>query len=258
MKDRLIILIPAYEDWGALRLLLLDLDKRLASCGQEIAVLIVDDASVSLPPRDLFVAFQSVKELRILRLKANLGHQRAIAIGLSYIQANLPCSRVVVMDADGEDQPQDIPRLLDEAEKAGRQPVVFAQRAHRSESLIFQGFYGLYRLLFRLATGRWIRFGNFSLVPSSQLSRVVSLPDIWNNYAAAIVKARLPLRFVACNRGQRLSGKLKMGLVGLILHGLSAISVHSDVFGARALIGSLVDYWGWPWRWVWPPPQSDW
>ena len=117
--------------------------------------------------------------------------------------------------------------------------MVFARRAQRSESLLFQSFYGLYRLLFRLTTGRWIRFGNFSVIPATLLGRIVSLPDLWNNYAAAIVKARLPLRFVACDRGRRLSGNSKMSLVGLILHGLSAISVHSDVFGARALLGSL-------------------
>jgi polyisoprenyl-phosphate glycosyltransferase len=99
-------------------------------------------------------------------------------------------------------------------------------------------FYWIYRLLFRISTGRRIRFGNFSLIPAAMLRRVVALPDLWNNYAAALVKARLPLQMVPCARGERLDGKSKMGLIGLILHGLGAISVHSEVFGARALIAS--------------------
>ena len=240
MKNQLMIIIPVYEDWAALRLLLAKIDETLAASGNPAGVLVVDDASVEPPPPDLFQVRKGVPALTVLRLKVNLGHQRAIAIGLSYIQSHLPCDQVVVMDADGEDRPEDILVLLRTAAAGGGNQAVFAERAERSESLIFQLFYGLYRLLFRISTGRSIRFGNFSLIPFPLLKRVVALPDIWNNYAAALVKARLPRQVVACNRGTRFVGKSKMSLVSLILHGLSAISVYNEIFGARALIASFV------------------
>lgn len=240
MKECIINLIPVYEDWSSLRLLLAKIEEHLATSEREISVLIVDDASVTPPPEDLLEERRAIAVVRILRLKVNLGHQRAIAIGLSYIQANLGPGTIVVMDADGEDRPEDISRLLRRSAETGGGHVVFAERANRSESLIFRGFYWLYRFFFRVATGRGIRFGNFSLIPPTLLSRIVALPDLWNNYAASLLKARLPLQMVSCSRGTRLSGESKMGLIGLILHGLSAISVHSEVFGARALIASLV------------------
>lgn len=240
MKECLINLIPVYNDWSALGLLLEGIDKQLTDSEHEVSVLIVDDASVTSPPEDLLEKRQNIAAVRLVRLKANLGHQRAIAIGLSYIRANLPPGTVVVMDADGEDRPEDILRLLGKSAETGGRHVVFAERVVRSESLLFRMFYLLYRFLFRVSTGRRIRFGNFSLIPSSLLSRVVALPDIWNNYAASLVKARLPLQMVACSRGTRLMGKSRMGLIGLILHGLSAISVHSEIFGARALIASSI------------------
>lgn len=238
MRQRLINLIPVYEDWSALRVLLEKIDKELVNSEHEVSVLIVDDASVTPPPEDLLEKRQVIAGIRIVRLKVNLGHQRAIAIGLSYAQANLPQGTVVILDADGEDRPEDISRLFQRSVETGGRHVVFAERAIRSESLLFRVFYWLYRFLFRVSTGRRIRFGNFSLIPPSLLRRIVALPDVWNNYAAALVKARLPLQMVACSRAPRLMGKSKMGLIGLILHGLSAISVHSEVFGARALIAS--------------------
>jgi hypothetical protein len=131
-------------------------------------------------------------------------------------------------------------RLFSKSAENNHGRVVFAERANRSESLLFRMFYWIYRLLFRIATGRRIRFGNFSLIPPRMLRRVVALPDIWNNYAAALIKARLPLEMVPCTRGVRLLGTSRMGLIRFILHGLSAISVHSEIFGARALIASSI------------------
>ena len=240
MKKRLIILIPVYEDWTVLRLLLRKIEEQLSVGTHTVSVLVVDDASAEPSPVDLFETHPHLAGSRVLRLKVNLGHQRAIAIGLAYLQSHLVCDQVVVMDADGEDRPQDILALLRKSDAESRRPVVFAERAARSESWLFQFFYAAYRLLFRIATGRYIRFGNFSLVPYSLLDRIVASPDLWNNYAAALVKARLPICTVACDRGPRLAGQSKMGLLGLIVHGLSAISVYSETFGARALVASVV------------------
>lgn len=240
MNERsLIIVIPAYNDWHALSLLLQSAGIELAKVGKVASVLIVDDASTTPAPADLFISAHPAIEVQVLRLKANLGHQRAIAIGLSYIHDHLRCQRVLVMDADGEDRPQDLPALLQASSAEGDGAVIFAERAKRSEPMSFRLGYACYRWLFRLFTGQAIRFGNFSVIPASLLSRIVCLADLWNNYPAAVIKARFPLSTVACNRGTRLSGSSKMNLIRLILHGLSAISVYNEIFGARALIASI-------------------
>ena len=73
----------------------------------EVSFLIVDDCSTQPLPK-----FDGLKNsIQILHLNRNIGHQRAIAIGLSYIQFNLPCEQVLVMDADGEDKPEDVSSL---------------------------------------------------------------------------------------------------------------------------------------------------
>ncbi len=64
--------------------------------------------------------------------------------------------------------------------------------------------------------------------------------DTWNHYAASIFKSRIPYTMFPVARGKRLAGDSKMNFVGLVLHGLSAISVFAEIVGARltlAIVG---------------------
>jgi polyisoprenyl-phosphate glycosyltransferase len=233
----LIILMPVYNDWGALLILLPALEKELSANGLRAEVLMVDDGStVPAPPilgENSYTAIQSVD---ILSLRRNLGHQRAIAVGLSYIEANRPCHAVVVMDSDGEDDPRDVPRLVRECLANEDHKIIFAARTRRAESLAFKFFYHLYRLVHFLLTGVKVRVGNFSVIPWPVLQRLVAVSELWNHYAAAVYKARLPIALLPTQRGIRLEGHSHMNLVALVVHGLSAMAVFGDRIGVRLLI----------------------
>src|SRR5688572_21796159 len=108
--EKLVILMPVYNDWKALALLLPNLERELNANGLRADLLIVDDGSTVPTPSGLGqIPFTSIETIDILSLRRNLGHQRAIAVGLAYIEANLFCHAVVVMDCDGEDDPRDVP-----------------------------------------------------------------------------------------------------------------------------------------------------
>lgn len=186
-------------------------------------------------PEHRFSAIQAVK---ILHLRCNLGHQRAIALGLYHLYEFTAVVTVLVMDGDGEDRPGDIPALLEVFERHGGQEVIFAARTRRMESLLFQFFYRAYQLVHRALTGVEVRVGNFSVLPRAALSRMMASPDLWNNYSAAVFRARLPRRLAPLPRGSRLTGTSKMNFVSLLMHALSALSVYSDQVSARLLTGS--------------------
>ena len=97
----------------------------------------------------------------------------------------------------------------------------------------------IYKLVFKLLTGKVITFGNFSLVPQSRLQNLVRVSEIWNNYPGGIIKSRIPYDSVLTNRAKRLAGESKMNFVSLVLHGLSAISVMIDTTAVRILIFSI-------------------
>jgi len=237
----LVVLMPVYNDWPVVPLLLERLDRALAGAGLAADVVLVDDGSPEPPGRDLLAgaAYRALASVSVLRLTRNLGHQRAIAIGLAYVHAKRPCRGIVVMDADGEDAAEDVPRLV-QAGAAGGERLVFAARTRRSEGPAFQAFYRLYRLLHRVLTGAWISFGNFSYVPRGVLPRLVVLSELWSHYPAAVMKARLPVATIPVERAARLAGQSQMNLVSLVLHGLASLSVHGDVIGIRALLATLV------------------
>src|SRR5262249_56545803 len=54
-----------------------------------------------------------------------------------------------------------------------------------------------------------------------------------------IIKAGILYVEVSTKRGLRLSGHSRMNFVSLVIHGLGAVSVHSDVIGVRALVAML-------------------
>ena len=142
--DRYLILIPNYNDWRSLELLTPSLDQVLYAHQIEADLLIVDDGSTIGPRASLAGStYQSLQRIEILKLRRNLGHQRAIAIGLAYVEAKIPCPAVVVMDADGEDDPGDVPRMIHKCVEAAFQKIVFAERTKRSESVVFRVFYAL-------------------------------------------------------------------------------------------------------------------
>ncbi|UFH57488.1 glycosyltransferase [Spirosoma sp. KNUC1025] len=231
--DRINIVIPLFNDWQALGLLL----ERIRSVCEpglvrRMVFLIVDDCSV-MNGETLPVGIG--QSLSVLRLFRNVGHQKAIAIGLSYL-ASLPEQYpTIVMDSDGEDRPEDIAKLL---ETGLNQPnsIVFAHRSKRHESFLFRAFYELYKTVFRLLTGKVITFGNFSYVPAQQLPRLTHVSEIWNNYPGGVIRSRLPYTAVPLERGPRLAGESKMNFVSLVMHGLSAVSVLIDTTAVRLVL----------------------
>jgi glycosyltransferase involved in cell wall biosynthesis len=236
--EGLVILMPVYNDWESLQKLLFLLDMVLADHQLTAHVLVVDDAS-SVVPEDRLLSspsFRAIERVTVLELRRNCGHQRAISVGLAYLEATTCYEAVVVMDADGEDDPADVPLLVKALEGHDWRRMAFAHRKRRSEGWGFSVCYYVYRKLFVTLVGQNVQFGNFSAVPRSLLRRLVCVSEIWNHYAIGALKAKIPFVAVPTRRATRLAGKTHMNFVSLVIHGLSAIAVYGDVIGVRALI----------------------
>lgn len=239
--QRVCVVIPAYNDWESAARLLVDLDRVGRERALRYRIILVDDASTVSAP-DGWPAFEpaTFDGLAIARLACNLGHQRAIAIGLVIARDQLEsCSAVVVMDGDGEDRPVDIPELLG-ASATRPESIICARRARRSEPLMFRAGYRVYKLLFGSLTGVQIDFGNFCMIPKSALRAVISQAGIWNHLAATLTRSRVPLFKLDTTRGERYAGQSKMNFVALVVHGLTAVAVYADVALVRIVILAMV------------------
>jgi polyisoprenyl-phosphate glycosyltransferase len=221
--ERLVILMPVYED----RLSASQLLKATASTLSVTPyVIVVEDGSVREPFEASAIAQMGLGG-EVIYLARNLGHQRAIAIGLMYIAANLDADTVVVMDSDGEDRPESIRSLIDELQRGDLDAVV-ARRGKRSQSLKFRLLYPLYRFAFYLLTGRTIRFGNFVALSSRSVRRLASMQELWVHFASSLMVSRLRIGTVETDRGTRYAGKSQMNFVSLCLHGLRSMMVFAE------------------------------
>ena len=236
MTTRLAIVMPVFNDWESFRCLLTDLVACLSERDCTVEIFAVDDCSIERAPSTLLLA-SPIIGVRVLRLAANMGHQRAIAIGLASIAARDDIDLVAVMDSDGEDRPDELVQLINSV-IAHPKLAIMAQRVKRSEGLSFRLLYQIYTQAFRLLTGQRIDFGNFCLLPFEYLEQLVNRPDIWNNFAATVIRAQIPLARVPTARGLRYAGKSRMSLVSLVAHGLGAMSVFSEIIFIRILFGS--------------------
>lgn len=237
---RIDVLIPVYNDWTSARILLEALDRALDAVNREAHVLFADDGSQEQWDLHEVPVYRRIVDVRVLRLRRNLGHQRAICVGLCYLLDTGIPSRIVIMDGDGEDNPSDVPRLLETLENAPDARIVFAERRRRSEGFLFVTCYRLYRLLHLLLVGTWVRVGNFSILDSRCLPGLCASPELWNHYAATAIVTRQPVRLVRTDRGQRYAGQSRLSFSSLVMHGLSALSVFTDRIFTRLLIGTSV------------------
>jgi hypothetical protein len=232
------IIIPTCDDWDALGALLPALDAAWPPA-REARLVLVDDGSLTSAPIGFFDgAYPNLARIDVLRLKRNLGHQRAIAVGLCHVCARPEAGPIVVMDGDGEDDPRDLAPLLDRLGASPAPVCVFAERKRRAEGWAFRLGYLAFRVLHRLLTGIPVRFGNYSALDRALARRLTTAPDLWNHYAATVVKSSLPIALIPTRRQPRLAGRSRMRLGALVAHGLSAISVFSDRVGTRLLIAS--------------------
>ncbi|GMV91201.1 MAG: glycosyltransferase [Candidatus Hydrogenedentes bacterium] len=233
----LVVLTPVYQDWEACGILLQKLDEVLAEHELRARVLIVDDGStVDAPETFARETYRQYDAVDIVHLRTNLGHQRAIGVGLTYAYEEVPLDAVAIMDSDGEDRPEDVPRLVARFRELNRRQVVFADRTRRSESIVFKIFYLLYKIIVWTLTSTRVRVGNFSVLSAEHLSRLVAVSDLWNHYAAAVFNANIPHTSVPTSRGVRYAGRSAMNFVALVTHGLSSIAVFSGVVGVRLLL----------------------
>src|SRR5438270_5770009 len=208
---RIAVVTPVLDDWACFASLVGEISARFTGSAIEFHIYAIDDGSVSsFDPASLSLPKDScIAEIEVLRLALNLGHQRAIAVGLCELSRRDDFDAVLVMDSDGEDRPSEITALL-KASRIEPEHIVLARRAKRRESLGFRLWYRVYKFVFHGLTGHDISFGNYSLLPMAAVRRLVHMPELWNNLAASILRSRMRCTPVATMRGRRYDGRSRM------------------------------------------------
>src|SRR5690349_4423430 len=192
--------------------------------GLPFELVLVDDGSTDRTPELLAGLAARDERVRVIRLSRNFGHQTALTAGLDHARGDA----VVMLDADLQDPPEVITRMLDHW-RAGCD-VVYAVREQREGESAF-----------KLATARWFyslfdklaqvelqhNSGDFRLLDRIALDALLSMRErnrflrgmtVWVGYRQAAVPY---------HRDPRYAGETKYTISKMLRFSLDAISSFS-------------------------------
>ena len=240
MKN-IVIITPVYNDWESFIKLIDEIDKTISNF-KEISFKLIavnDGSKEKAPPLSLPT---NIVTIEILNMKINQGHAICLANGIKYAIKNYKFDNLILMDADGEDRPEEIFDLINKAKKLKNLSIV-AKRVKRSEGPIFKMFYTLHKILTLIFTGKLINFGNYSLITKKDAETIIKDPTIIYCFSGTLKNKIKHLGNINCIRGKRYFGLSKMPLFKLIMHSFSIIAVFKmNVFIRSALFLVLLTY----------------
>ena len=214
MSPELSVVIPMYDEEDVLPLLVERLRPLLDGLGTSYEVLAVDDGSRDGTPVLLQRYRHTWPQLRLLRLRANAGHQAAISAGLAHARGDF----VATLDADLQDPPEVIAEMLAVARRDGVD-VVYGIRADRSTDSAFKrgSARAFYRLIRRVSgTTAPADAGDFRLMSRATVAAVNSLPEHHRVLRFVVPALGFPSSEVRYRREVRAAGSSKYPLTGMI------------------------------------------
>jgi dolichol-phosphate mannosyltransferase len=173
-------------------------------------VLVVDDGSRDATPVLLLREQRSWPQLRVVRLRANAGHQAALSAGLARARGQW----IATLDADLQDPPELLPRMLNTA-RAENVDVVYAVRTDRSSDSAFKRWtaHAYYRLMQRLVGGHLTAdAGDYRLMSRATVDAVNTLPDHHRVLRLVVPALGFPSATVPYARAARAAGRTKYPL----------------------------------------------
>ena len=229
-----VILIPSFNDWECLNLLIPKIDQALKNTNENVDLLIVNDGSTK-KNNLVFNKLSYLKKIEVLNLRKNVKAQMAIATGLSFLKKEKFNGGIIVMDADGQDDPEYLIDIFKESKKNPEKTITI-NRTKRDDELPFKILYQMYLFLSFLLTFKYLKFGVYSYLHSSSLDKILSTNDIHLAYAASLAKHFKNKNVIFAPRKKRILGESQNTYKSLTHYALKIISV----FRNQVLINSIV------------------
>jgi glycosyltransferase involved in cell wall biosynthesis len=199
------VILPSYNEAENLPAVVGEIIEHLGSGALKLEILIVDDGSKDGTRRVASDLAHEHPEVRYLRLRRNLGKSAALQIGFREARGD----RIVLMDADGQDDPGAVPALL--AALDGGLDLVTGRRVDRQDRFVKRSTSKLYNSMTARVTGveghdfnsglkAMTRDVADSLELYGELHRYIPVLAVWNGFVVGEV---------GVNHRRRLHGESK-------------------------------------------------
>ncbi|MBB2894263.1 glycosyltransferase family 2 protein [Flexivirga oryzae] len=220
------VVVPMYNEEAVLPLFVERLRPVLDDLGAGYEVVVVDDGSTDTTPVVLQRVLREWPNVRVVRLRANAGHQAAISAGLQRALGDW----VVTIDADLQDPPETIARMY-AAATAEHVDVVYGVRTDRTTDSAFKrhtagAFYRMMRRLAKLDISQ--DAGDFRMMSRSTVDAINALPEHNRVLRLVVPTLGFPSTTVDYKRDPRAAGESKYPLRKMISLTLDSVTGFSQ------------------------------
>ena len=205
MKNKydLSVVIPAFQAGETISPLLQRLKNSLAPLKLVYEIILVDDGSTDETWNLIESACKSSVNLTGIKFSRNFGQHYAISAGLSKAQGE----RIVVMDGDLQDQPEEIPKLYMKAREGFE--IVVGQRIDRKDQKFKIWSSELFYRFFKIITGLTFEPGiaNFGVYHSNVIHAVLAFKENFRPFPIIVRTVGFSRTAIEVKHSPRLSGK---------------------------------------------------
>lgn len=238
------VVLPVYKSKPFLE----EVHKRISSLnlnGKSFEILFVNDGC----PIDSWSKIREIAardpQVKGIKLSRNFGQHFAITAGISESSGDI----VIVMDCDLQEDPNDIPKLLEEMDKKGSD-VVLTLRKKRSygflKNLQAKLFYKV--LSFLGAQNEFAeRISTFSASRRKVINEFLNYKDVHRHYLMILRSLGFKVSYVEIDHSKREEGKSSYSFLRLLRHSIDGIVFQSNrllklsiVIGACFVLFSLL------------------
>jgi glycosyltransferase involved in cell wall biosynthesis len=216
------VVIPIYNEQDAFPLMVKRLRPVLDGLGASYEVVAVDDGSTDGTASLLHSLRRTWPELRIIRLRRNCGHQAALTAGLHRASGDY----VVSIDADLQDPPEAIAKMLELAQAEGLDIVYGVRNDRSTDTWAKRTTAGLYYRLIRRLVGSRIpaHAGDFRLLSRDTVEVLRSLPEHEPVYRLLVPWIGFPSGEVTYAREERAAGRTKYPLGKMVRLAVNSVT----------------------------------
>lgn len=141
------VIVPAYNEAENIALIFSELQRVLGGTPYSYEIIFVDDGSTDLSFKHMMAVKGQYTHTRVVRFRANKGKSEALSAGFRLAGGR----KIVTIDADLQESPEEIPRLVAELDKGYDLISGWRHKRRDSRSKVFSSW--LFNAFVRVVTG---------------------------------------------------------------------------------------------------------
>ena len=217
------IVIPIFNEEENIRSLTERLVSVMETTASAYEIIFIDNGSIDASPVILKDLIREYGNLKVITLSRNFGYDGGISSGFEYAAGN----RIIIMDGDQQDPPEEIPRFISKAKEG--YDIVYGIRKKRNKGLLLnlqmKLFYRVWKSVVTIDVPK--DAGNFGIISREVMNIIKDMPERNKFIRGLRAWTGYPSAGIVYERDRRTLGKTKFSFINYLNHAFNGITSFS-------------------------------